>query len=525
MPNLNRTDALKKLLDLSYRLSTEKNTTHLLEDILLAAKDLCHADAGTIYSMTDEGCSLKFETLFNDSLSLYLGGTSDDSIPYDNIPMYIDDNANHGALVTLCAHSKELIHIPDAYQCEKYPLTQAKKMDQITGYHTQSVLTVPMLNQDGDINGVLQLINPKHDENIVDFSPEKIELVTAMASLAAVAITNQALIENMEELFQAFARLIARAIDEKSPYTGGHCRRVPQLTMFLARIVNKVDYGPFSDFLLNEEELHALSVAGWLHDCGKVATPEYVMDKASKLQTIFDRIELINARFTIIEKELEILYLKNEIDSQQFSAANEKLLSDKEFINQTNIGGEFMTESHLNRLEEIAQQYTYTSCGTAYPLFTHDEYQCLQIQRGTLTEEERNIINRHMDITIMILESLPFPKHLKNVPEYAGGHHEKMDGTGYPKGLTKEQMSVPARMMAIADIFEALTASDRPYKDAKKISECLSIMCKMVKGNHIDGDLFEVFVKEEVYMIYATKFLKPEQIDQIDKQALLEQLV
>ncbi|MFY8351168.1 HD domain-containing phosphohydrolase [Pseudoalteromonas sp. SSM20] len=523
MPSLDRASALKQLLELSYRLSIERDTTKLLEDILLSAKSLCHADAGTIYSLKEN--NLHFETVINDSLELYLGGSSKNEITFSPIPLYNDDGSeNENALVTLASLSKQTIHIPDVYSCTRYPLTQAKKVDAQTGYHTTTVLTVPMLNHEGDVNGVMQLINPMENGEISQFDVVKIDLVEALASLAAVAMTNQALIDNMEQLFRSFAELIAQAIDEKSPYTGAHCRRVPELTMMLAHAVNDVSYGPFADFKMTEQEKYALNVAGWLHDCGKIATPEYIMDKATKLETVYDRIGLINTRFDVIEKEIEIAYLRNQLSEQTYQEQLQMLARDRSFLAIVNIGGEFLSDEQCEKLAQIAERYQYNTALGPVKLLNDEELNCLQIQRGTLTDDERKIVNKHIIITIKMLESLPFPKHLRQVPEYAGGHHERMDGQGYPRGLEKQQMSVPARMMAIADIFEALTASDRPYKEAKKLSECVDIMLKMAKFGHIDPEIFAVFIEQNVYQEYADKFLADFQKDNVNNVEILAML-
>ncbi|WP_372765909.1 HD domain-containing phosphohydrolase [Pseudoalteromonas sp.] len=523
MSSLDSDSALKQLLDLSYRLSTERNTTKLLEDILLSAKSLCHADAGTIYLQKDD--HLYFETVINNSLELHLGGSTKNEITFSPIALYYPDgSANESALVTIASHKKQTINIPDVYECTRYPLTQAIKMDEQTGYYTKTVLTVPMLNHEGDVNGVMQLINPMENEKVKQFDSVKIELVEALASLAAVAMSNQALIDNMEQLFRSFAELIAQAIDEKSPYTGAHCRRVPELTMMLAHAVNDIEHGPLASFSMSEQEKYALNVAGWLHDCGKIATPEYIMDKATKLETVYDRIGLINTRFDVIEKEIEIAYLRNQLSEQAYNEKLQTLASDRSFIAIVNIGGEYLSDEQCQKLMQIAARYQYNSKLGPVKLLNDEELKCLQVQRGTLTEDERKIVNKHINITIKMLESLPFPKHLKQVPEYAGGHHERMDGQGYPRGLVKHQMSVPARMMAIADIFEALTASDRPYKEAKKISECVDIMLKMAKKGHIDPEIFAVFIEQNVYQEYAEKFLSEFQKDSINTIEVLAML-
>jgi HD-GYP domain-containing protein (c-di-GMP phosphodiesterase class II) len=507
-------------------LSTEQNTTKLLEHILTSAKQLSNADGGTIYSIT-EAQTLKFETLLNDTLNMYMGGTSGKPIPFPEIPMFVKGEPNYNALVAYAAATDQVINISDAYEAGDFDMSAARKMDEKTGYRTKSVLTIPMKNHEKEMIGVLQLINAQVEDSIVDFTPEIEDIIRSLTSMAAVALTNRQLIDDMEELFQALTRLIARAIDEKSPYTGGHCNRVPELTMMIAEAVCDVNTGPMAQFDMDAAEKYELSVAGWLHDCGKIATPEYVMDKATKLETIFDRIALVDCRIELAISQLTSSYqdkiivgLKQgqSVDALEAELAEhiETLEQAREFLRTSNVGGEFMDKADQERVAELAESYQVTIDGKLQPLLTSNEVANLSIAKGTLLPEEREIINNHMVVTIDMLESLPFPRHLRKVPEYAGGHHEKMDGTGYPKGLKKEQMSVPARMMAIADIFEALTAADRPYKPAKKLSECLRIMGFMKKDQHIDPDLFDVFVDQKVYLQYAYQFLDKSQIDDVD---------
>lgn len=516
---------LAELVNVSIALSTEEDTTSLLEKILFAAKDLSQADGGTIYGVTEDH-KLRFDTLVNDTLNMYMGGSSGKVIPFDPIPVYREDGTiNTSALVANAAGSGNVINIGNVYDVNEYDLSGPRNMDAKTGYKTQSVLTIPMTNHEGDLNGVLQLINAQQHGEVIPFSESIEQSIRALASLGAVALTNRALIDNMEELFQSFTRLIATAIDEKSPYTGGHCRRVPDLTMMIADAVCEYDQGPLADFDMDEADRHELSIAGWLHDCGKIATPEYVMDKSTKLSTIFDRIALVSTRFELAISQVKMRYLEQILavtsQEEKLNLQNEleqkiaKLQDDRAFVEKTNVGGEFMSVEDQVRVDLIAKSCPVVVDGRTQPLLSEDEVYNLKVQRGTLNPEEREIINRHMSITIDMLESLPFPKHLKRVPEFAGGHHEKMDGTGYPKGLTKEQMSVPARMMAIADIFEALTATDRPYKPGKKISECLRIMGYMCKDKHIDEDLFKIFVDKKVYVTYAKQFLSAEQLDEV----------
>jgi HD-GYP domain-containing protein (c-di-GMP phosphodiesterase class II) len=371
-----------------------------------------------------------------------------------------------------------------------------------------------MKNHQGELNGVIQLINATDEHNEISaFNDKLVRVVQSLTSFAAIIVTNKQLVIEMENLFSSFSKLIASAIDKKSPYTGSHCRKVPEITMLLAKACHQISEGPLADFSMTSEDFNELSVAAWLHDCGKVATPEYIMDKAKKLETIFDRIELINARFEIAARD--ITYSVKLTDKEKFSQLKE-LSSDREFINHANTGREFFDDDKIARVYKIAKRHKVSIDGKAQSILTDDEVLNLITKRGTLTSKERQIINDHMKVTVEMLESMPFPKHLQNVPEYACGHHEKMDGTGYPKGLKRDQMSIPARIMAIADIFEALTANDRPYKEPKTLSETLKIMGHMKLDDHIDPDLFDVFIQQEVYLTFAESFLDKSQIDNVE---------
>jgi len=427
----------------------------------------------------------------------------------------------------------EIVHIEDAYTEEGFDFSGTKAFDEKSGYRSKSFLNVPLKNHENDIIGVMQLINARDsDGNIIPFSDEMQNQVESIASQGAVALTNKRLVEELKILFEAFIKLIAVAIDKKSPYTGGHCERVPVITMMLADAVQEKKTGKYKDFSMTDEERYELNIAAWLHDCGKVATPPHVVDKSTKLETIYDRIGLVNTRFEVLRRDAEISYLKERLAGKDASKAeSEKIEStyknqlkqlneDQAFIERINIGGEFMEQGLQDRVVQISK-YPYTEKGSKIPFLSEEEIENLNIKKGTLTEEERTIINDHIVITIDMLEKLPYPKQLKNVPEFAGGHHEKLDGTGYPKGLKDEDMSVQAKMMAIADIFEALTAEDRPYKDGKKLSQAMRIMGFMRNDSHIDPDLFEIFVTEGIYKKYAKQYVNESQIDTVNEIDLL----
>ncbi len=524
---------LDRLNEIGIALSTQKDTKKLLESILRGAKLILNADGGTLYSVDAEQRSLNFEIILNDTLGIYMGGTSGVPIQFPPLPLYKENGEPNETMVAAwCALHHQTINIPDAYTAEGFDFSGTRAFDQRTGYRSRSFLTVPMLNHEGELIGVLQLINAKQKNSgqIIPFSPMAQRLAESLASQAAIALTNNRLIGEFRQLFESFIALIAKAIDEKSPYTGGHCRRVPELTMMIAKAACRANYGIFADFSMTEEELYELKIAGLLHDCGKVTTPVHVIDKSTKLETIFDRIHLIDTRFEVLKRDAEIAFLQQKIAlleagkpeavSQLLEDLHAKLAqleSDRQFLHHANIGSEFMREEDKARVKAIAQYRWRNVRGEWDNFLTEDEVYNLCITKGTLTPEERQIINHHIDVTIEMLEALPYPKNLRRVPEYAGGHHERMDGKGYPRGLTREQMSLPARMMGIADIFEALSARDRPYKKGKTLSECLHILGKMKLDNHIDPDLFDLFIREKVYLEYAHQYLSPEQIDEVDE--------
>jgi HD-GYP domain-containing protein (c-di-GMP phosphodiesterase class II) len=527
-------DRIEKLTEIGIALSAEKDTQRLLEMILLGAKELTGADGGTLYSVQEDG-TVKMEILRTNSLGFAMGGTTNRPVPFEPIPLYHSDgNPNHHNVVTHAVLNDTTVNIPDAYDAEGFDFSGTQRFDASTGYRSTSFLTVPLKNHEGEIIGVLQLLNAQDNATgkIVPFDEEAQHLVESLSSQAAIALTNRHLIDDLKKLLESLIQLVATAIDEKSPYTGGHCKRVPVLTMMLADAAANTSEGPLKDFTMSEDDRYELEMAAWLHDCGKITTPEYVVDKATKLETIYDRIETVDTRFEVLKRDAEIAMLKkklaalergeplNEVALQaEYRDTLRQLDEELDLLHISNTGGEFMAAEDRQRVRQIgARRWRHNS--ESIPLLTDNELYNLTIEKGTLTPEERDMINNHIVATIKMLEALPFPKHLQNIPEYAGGHHEKMDGTGYPRGLTREQMSVQARIMAIADIFEALTAKDRPYKEGKKLSESLRILGTMKQENHIDPDLFDIFIKERLYERYAEQYLDPAQVDCVDPTSI-----
>ncbi len=526
---------LEKLNAIGAALSKERDIDRLLENILVAAKTITHADGGTLYRVTDDHQALRFEILRTDSLQIVMGGTSGHPIDFPNLALRdANGQPNDSLVAAYAAIHAQTVNIADAYTEANFDFSGTRQFDEQTGYRSKSFLAVPMKDHEGEVIGVLQLINaiPDLDRGVVPFSSADRSLAESLASQAAIAITNRILLSQVETLFESFVGLINLAIDEKSDYTGRHCERVPELTMMLAEAVNAHKSGPLADFSMDDRDRYELKIAGLLHDCGKVTTPVHVVDKATKLQTLFDRIELIDTRFEVLKRDQEIAALRAQLalreerdaaaEAQLRLACHQRLdalNADRDFLRRVNPGAESMKAEDLRRVREIGQHHTWCNVdGVESDFLNADEIENLTIRAGTLTAAEREIINNHIVATIKMLKQLPWPKHLKNVPEYAGGHHERMDGKGYPLGLTREKMSVQARIMGIADIFEALTACDRPYKQGMKLSQAMGIMHKFRMGGHIDPDLFDIFFSEGVYLRYAQEFLDPWQIDSVNPQ-------
>lgn len=593
--------ALLEVLNVATALSGANDLRTLLHLILSKSRELTGSDAGSIFLVErfdarrepDGSDKLWFAVSQNASLTRKAapGEAKED----------IDDNLSDlrfpltpERLVGWSALTGEVLNIPDVYELDPaLPYRFDSTVDRELGYRAVSMLTVPMRSTSGATVGVMQLINRKiNPESVI--TPELAQglvrpfdafdqsLIQALASQAAVCVERTQLLEAQQQLIDSMITLLAGAIDAKSPYTGGHCARVPELAMMLARAAEETGEGPLANFKLGSEDAwREFRIGAWLHDCGKIITPEYVVDKATKLEANYNRIHEVRTRFDVLLRDARIAWFEGVIkgdDRAQLDATYKQretqLQEDYAFVAECNLGGEFMGPERVERLRTIGGQtwkrHFDSSLGLAWEelsrhrqlpqelpveeplladkpchvitrtseqvpdarygfkmevpehLYNLGELHNLSVSRGTLTDEERYKINEHIVQTIIMLETMPFPANLSRVAEYAGTHHETLDGKGYPRKLTADELSVPSRIMAIADIFEALTASDRPYKKAKTLSQCIEILAGFRDRNHIDPDLFALFLRSGIYQTYADLYLLPEQSDEVDVESYLQ---
>jgi len=562
-------EKLARLVENGLLLSRERDRHKLLRHILFGSREIAQCAACTLFLKTERN-TLAFSMR-----------TSEDQLPPFEVPLYdpLTGEPMVGFVSSYVALKNELIIIDDVYSETRFDLSGTKDFSEQTGFRTVSMLTVPLSPRSDEVIGVLQLMNALDPETgeVIPFPVELISYVEALAAQSAVALENHNLLVAQKELMDSMIKILAGAIDAKSAYTGNHCKRVPELAVMLAEEAGQVSEGPLASFAFKtDDEWREFRVGAWLHDCGKVTTPEHVIDKATKLETIYNRIHEVRARFEVLLRDARIAQLEAiaagvpEAEAEQlFTARQQQLFDDFLFIAQCNIGGEFMAPERIERLKTIGRQtwlrnfddrvglshgelvFYDTTPQRALPavefllddkpshivprtdltafderygfrmnvpknLYNFGELYNLAVERGTLTEEERFKINEHIIQTIVMLENMPFPKNLRRVPEYAGEHHETLLGGGYPRKKTPDQLSIPSRIMAIADIFEALTATDRPYKPTKTLSECVRTLASFKNREHIDAELFDLFLTSGVYLRYAERFLKPEQIDEVD---------
>ncbi len=545
----------------------ERNISNILETTLNTARNLTNSDGGTIYMLEEiyadnpidpgeiASRNLKFVALQNETMNTNLKGDDIDLMP--PVPLDIDGETNLSNVSAYCANTGELLNFDDVYDAEGFDFTGTRSYDEANGYRSQSMLVIPLEDHENSIIGVLQLINRRLPSGTIGgFTPEDIDLVQSVSFPAAASITQQRLINEQVNLFNAFVTMLAQGLGEKSPHTYNHIRRVAALGVAISESLSGWSEGIYADVSYDDDEIAEILLAGWMHDVGKITTPEHIVSKQVKLQFVMDRFEMIVERFGSKMKDYKIEMLEAQLAAAQAGESadtiaafqadcqqqTEDLAAKLEALFKANRGAERMPEEQIALVEEIAATPVESFYSTeviidhGFPLlkgFTADLHQAsliddwekenLLIMYGTLSDDERDQIKFHADRSWRWLMALPFPRKQKRLPLYAGAHHEHLNGSGYPNGIDGKDMPMQARILAIADIYEALVANDRPYKDPMKLSLAMSILGGMVKRGNLDGELMTIFLKSGDYLKYAEEHLNPEQIDEVDIEAWIEE--
>ena len=523
----NREEHLKNLFKIAQTMQSELDPAILLEMIVEQAMKFTYADGATLYLLDDNKKELVFKVSHNNTLNIHIDSLHTDA-KWPNLPLYLDNGEPNKLMVAaLAALEKKTIIVSDVYDKNEFDFSGTKKFDETTGYRSESMLVVPLLNHDSETIGVLQLINKKTAKGkTVAFDIFDQESTRALAAQASVAIVNSRLIKDLEESFELFIRTIAKAIDTRSEHTGEHVRKVAKIADMIARGIDRSDKGFYKDVHYSHEDLKQIHLAALLHDVGKISTPEYVMDKSKKLETIVDRIELLDERIEILKRDVKIKYLERELKTLENRQRPPESLHEEEakelraleeirsLLHETNIGSEYLEDDKIFQLQKLAEK-TYQLNGNTVRFLRGDELENLSIRKGTLTEKERDIIHNHAYVTVQILSAIPFPKKLARVPDIACNHHEKLDGTGYPRKLKGDELTLEDRIMILADMFEALSASNRSYKTSKSMSEIAAIMQKLTDNGYMDKHLVQFFFESGIYREYAQSELNPDQQDVI----------
>lgn len=538
----------------------ERNISNILETTLNTARNLTHSDGGTIYILEEifadnpidpgevTSRHLKFVALQNETMRTYLKGEGIDVMP--PVPLEIDGEPNLVNVSSYCAITGEMLNFEDVYNAEGFDFSGTSAYDEANDYRSQSMLVIPLEDHENRIIGVLQLINRRMpDGSIGGFDAEDVELVQSVSYPAAASITQQRLIDEQARLFNSFVTMLAEGLGEKSPHTYNHIRRVAALGEAISSSVSGWNEGMYADVKYSNEELAEIRLAGWMHDVGKITTPEHIVSKQVKLQLVMDRFELIVERFNSKIKDYKIEMLQQLLEATKNDAPEtelnelieaceektEKLKSQLEELFKANRGSESIPAEQVELIETLANETVDTFFKTevvvdhGFPLLkgiTREQFKAsligdnektnLLIERGTLTAEEREQIKLHADRSWRWLMELPFPRNQKRLPLYAGAHHEHLDGSGYPNGIEGKDMPLQARILAIADIYEALVANDRPYKSPMPLSQAMAILGDMVKQGALDGELMRIFLQSGDYLKYAEKYLDADQIDDVD---------
>ncbi len=513
---------IKQLIHIGESLSAKNSLINIFILILDEAMDYANADGGTIYVISNDKRFLDFKLTYNKSLDLKMGN-ADAPVTWPSISLFNkDDSPNMNYMVSYVYHTKESKTFEDVYKQKHFDNTGTQEFDTRNKYRSESMAAIPLINHEDEVMGVIQLINAMDkDGKVIPFGKDHIVMLNSLASQAAISLSNSRLIENLEELLLQFIKSIGSAIDRKSKYTAGHIKRVATLTEQLGKRINEAEEGYFTDIFFSNDQLKELSMSGWMHDVGKIVTPECIMDKSTKLEKIVDRIEIIKIRCDllkqVIEKDINKMRsegILTEEKKHELINISKQIDYDISLIEKMNFGVEKFSDENKKEIERI-YSFSYVSDGNEYKILSDDEVMNLKISRGTLTEDEFAVMKDHAQVTWEMLSPLQFPKKYENVPLFAASHHERLNGGGYPNNLPETKIPLQARIIAVADVFEALL-SERPYKRGKKLSEALKIIAYMAKDHELDKNVVDLLMDSGLYLSFARNIIKPDLLDDVD---------
>ncbi len=508
--SINDFEIFDRIMQINLKLSSQQDRVELYDMTLTLLRELTKSDAGTLYLLSEDKKYLDFKVVQNEQLDIYLG--KNEPLNWTSVPLYLEDGSHNKHMVAaVCALDNKIINIADVYNSQEYDFSGTKKFDANTGYRSKSMLVIPLINHENDVMGVIQLINKDISNPNAAYDTQDEKILKALSFQAAMALTNTKLIASLEDFFESFVNSIANAIDAKSMHTSTHIKNMSKLVPLIAKSLHNDD-GFYKDIAYSANDIREIELAAKLHDIGKISIPEWVIDKSTKLQKLLDGFELVKLRFEVLKRDLHIELLEGKITKQTYEQNLQKLLNDEAFLNKANQGSEFMADEYIEKIKDISK-YSYNLNSQKTALLDDDEIYNLSIKKGTLTNEEREIMNSHAKLSYDMLKELTFPKKFSNVMHIAVNHHEKLNAKGYPRGLGADELVLEDRILILADIFEALSSSDRPYKKAKPLSEIFKILDFMAKDGEIDKDLLEFFKHSDALKIYAKERLREEQFD------------
>lgn len=471
---------LKKILNIGIKLSTEKNREHLLASILENGMDITHCDASTLYLFEDGKLRFKIMKTLSQNISRGEDGELIDDMP--PVPMTERNVCSYAAL------HREIINIPDVYNDTRFDFSGPKKYDSLTGYHTQSLLVIPIENNEDELIGVLQLLNAMDEGgNVIPFDSEYEIIIRSLGAQAAIEMTNLKYVQEVKRQLRSFVEAMSTAIDERTPYNGSHTRKVAEYAGMIADYINKQHQAGACDDYFDENRKDKLELAALLHDIGKMVVPLSIMNRATRLDRDLGTVE---TRFRLLEAYYVIDKMKGRIDEAEYQKRIAYLRESMDFIHRID-GKGVLDDADYDRVQELAGHSYVNDAGEPLPYLTKREKDRLSIRKGTLTEDDRRQMEYHVVMTEKILGKVRFNKNYEDIPKWAASHHELLDGSGYPRHLKGADLALETRMITVADVYDALTARDRPYKKPVSQEKALGILKDMADEGKLDCRLVE----------------------------------